>query len=122
MEISDYNPSCIIYVRDSKLRIRNYKNFLIYLTNYYYLINAIDKTNLTFEKLFRKLEILLQNKKNTDRKIAKSVQKDAKDIFKIIKFSKISKTSFKNIVSIVIEIVYKTEVFGNIGNIEIAHQ
>jgi len=57
-EIIDYNPSCIICAKDSKPRIRNYKNFLIYLTNHYYLTDATDKTNLIFEKLFKKLEIL----------------------------------------------------------------
>ncbi len=39
-EIIDYNSSYIIYAEDSKLRIRNYKNFLIYFINHYYLINT----------------------------------------------------------------------------------
>ncbi len=33
--IADFDPSCIYYVGDNKPRTRNYKNFLIYLTNYY---------------------------------------------------------------------------------------
>ncbi len=57
--ISDYDLLCIICVEDSKSRIRNYKNFLIYLTNHYYLTDVIDETNLTFEKFSKKLEILL---------------------------------------------------------------
>ncbi len=35
--VTDYDSSCIICVKDSKPRTRNYKNFLIYLINYYYL-------------------------------------------------------------------------------------
>ncbi len=109
-EIINYNPLCIIYIRDNKSRTRNYKNFLIYLTNYYYLTD-INETNLTFEKLSRKLKILLQNENSTDRKIVKSIQKNAKDIFKTIRLSRNLKISFKNIVSIVIGIVYRIEIF-----------
>ncbi len=57
--ITDFDLSYIICIRNSKLRTRNYKNFLIYLTNYYQLTDATDETNLTFEKFSRKLEILI---------------------------------------------------------------
>jgi len=33
--ITDFDLSYIYYAGDSKSRIRNYRNFLIYLTNYY---------------------------------------------------------------------------------------
>ena len=56
------------------------------------------------------------------KKIAKSVRKDIKDIFEIIKLSKTLKTLFKNTISIVIKITYRTEVFENVGNIEIVYQ
>ena len=113
---------CIIYARDSKSRIRNYKNFLIFFISYYYLTDAINKTNLTFEKFFRKLEILLQNKDSTERKIAKSTWKNTEDIFEIIRLSKRLKTLFKNTVSIIIGVAYRTEVFKNTYNIKITHQ
>ena len=58
-KIINYNPSYIICIKNNKLKIKNYKNFLIYLTNYYYLTDIIDKTNLTFKKFFKKLEIFL---------------------------------------------------------------
>ncbi len=57
--ISDFDPSCIYCAGDSKQRTRNYKNFLIYLTNHYQLIDTTDETNLTFKKFSRKLEIII---------------------------------------------------------------
>jgi len=33
--IADFDPSCIYCTGDNKLRTRNYRNFLIYLMNYY---------------------------------------------------------------------------------------
>jgi len=57
--IADFNPSCIYYARDNKLRTRNYRNFLIYLTNHYQLTDVIDEINLAFEKLLRRLEVLI---------------------------------------------------------------
>ncbi len=33
--IADFDPSCIYCARDNKSRARNYRNFIIYLTNYY---------------------------------------------------------------------------------------
>ncbi len=57
--IADYNPSYIYCAGDNKSRIRNYRNFLIYLTNHYQLTDVIDETNLVFEKLSRRLEVLI---------------------------------------------------------------
>ena len=57
--IADYDPSCIYCARDNKSRTRNYRNFLIYLTNHYQLTDIIDKTNLAFEKLSKRLEVLI---------------------------------------------------------------
>ncbi len=113
---------CIICAENSKPRIRNYKNFLIYFTNHYYLTDVTDKINLTFKKLFRKIEIFLQNKNNTEKEIAKNIRKDAKDIFEIVRLSRKSKTSFTDTVSIIIKVAYRTEIFENAENIEIAHQ
>ncbi len=71
--ISDYDPLYIYCAGDNKPRIRNYKNFLIYLINHYHLTDMTDETNLTFEKLSRKIKILLQNEKSIKREIAKSI-------------------------------------------------
>jgi len=57
--ITDFDLSCIYYAGDNKLKTRNYRNFLIYLTNYYQLTDVTDETNLTFEKFSRKIEILI---------------------------------------------------------------
>jgi len=57
--ITDFDPSYIICVRDNKSKTREYKNFLIYLINYYQLTDITDETNLTFEKFSRKIEILI---------------------------------------------------------------
>ncbi len=57
--ITDFDPLCIYCVRDSKSRIKNYKNFLIYLTNHYQLTDATDEMNLTFEKFSRRLKVLI---------------------------------------------------------------
>ncbi len=57
--IADFDPSCIYYTGNSKPKIRNYKNFLIYLTNHYQLTDMTNETNLTFEKFSRKIEILI---------------------------------------------------------------
>ncbi len=81
--IADFDLSCIYYTGDSKSRTRNYKNFLIYLTNYYQLTDVIDKTNLTFEKLSRRLEVLIQeSEEETNRKIAKSARKNVEKSLK----------------------------------------
>ena len=57
--IINYNLLYIICVKDNKTRIKQYKNFLIYLTNHYYLIDMTDEINLLFEKFLRKIEIFL---------------------------------------------------------------
>ncbi len=83
--IADFDPSCIYCAGNSKSRTRNYRNFLIYITNYYQLIDTIDKINLTFKKFSRKLEVLIQeSEKETDREIAKSVRKNAEEIFETV--------------------------------------
>ena len=120
--IIDFNLSCIYYVEDSKSRTRNYKNFLIYLTNHYRLTDVIDETNLTFEKFSRKIKILIQeNEEDDNRDIAKSIRKVAKEIFETVRFSKTSGTSLKDITSIIIGVAFETSVFGDTNNIEIAH-
>ena len=45
----DFDPSCIYYTGDNKARTRNYRNFLIYLTNYYQLTDVTDETNITLK-------------------------------------------------------------------------
>ena len=84
--ITDFDLSCLICVRDSKSRTRNYKNFLIYLTNHYQLTDVTDETNLIFEKFLRKIKILLQEREEDNNKdIARSARKDAEEIFKIVR-------------------------------------
>src|SRR6266536_3037504 len=71
--ITNFDLLYIYCVEDNKSRIRNYRNFLIYLTNHYQLINATDETNLAFEKLSRRLEVLIQeSEKETNNETAKS--------------------------------------------------
>ncbi len=121
--IADFDPSCIYCAGDSKSRTRNYRNFLIYLTNYYQLTDVTDETNLTFKKFSRRLEVLIQeSKEKTDREIAKSARKNAEKIFEIVRLGKTSKTSFNDTVSIVIGIAYRTDIFGDAKNIEVTHQ
>src|SRR6266496_936305 len=121
--IADFDLSCIYYTGDNKSRTRNYRNFLIYLTNYYQLTDITDETNLAFEKLSRRLEVLIQeSEKETNNEIAKSARKNAEEIFKTVRLSKIPKISFNNTVSILIGVAYGTNIFDNAGNIEIAHQ
>src|SRR6266498_1419633 len=119
----DFDPSCIYCTGNNKSRTRNYKNFLIYLINHYQLTDATDETNLIFEKFSRRLEILIQeNEEETDRETAKSAKKNAEEIFKTVRLSRTPKTSFSNTVSIVIGITYRTGVFEDAKNIEVAHQ
>ena len=107
--ISDFNSSCIICAKDSKQRTRNYKNFLIYLTNHYQLTDVTDETNLILEKFSKKLEILIQkNEEDNNRETAKSVRKDAESIFETVRLSRIPKTSFTDTVFIIIEVAYRT--------------
>src|SRR6266498_2369374 len=121
--IADYDPSCIYCAGDNKARTRNYKNFLIYLTNHYQLTDATDETNLVFEKLSRRLEVLIQeSEEETNNETAKSARRNAEEIFETVRLSKTPKTSFGNTVSILIGVAYRTNIFDNVGNIEIAHQ
>ncbi len=121
--IADFDLLCIYYAGDSKSRTRNYRNFLIYLTNHYQLTDITDETNLTFEKFSRRLEVFIQeSEKETDRETAKSAKKNAEEIFKTVRLSRTPKTSFSNTVSIVIGITYRTGVFEDAKNIEVAHQ
>src|SRR6266498_921510 len=121
--IADFDPSCIYYAGNNKSRIRNYRNFLIYLTNYYQLTDTTDETNLAFEKLSRRLEVLIQeNEKETNNETAKSTRRNAEEIFETVRLSKTPKISFNDTVSILIGVAYRTNIFDNAGNIELAHQ
>ena len=120
--IADFDPSCIYYAGDSKPRIRNYRNFLIYLTNYYKLTDTTDETNLVFEKLSRRLEVLIQeSKEEINNETAKSARKNAEEIFETVRLGRISKTSFNDMIFILIGVAYGTNIFDNAGNIELAH-
>ena len=121
--IADFDLSCIYYVGNSKSRTRNYKNFLIYLTNYYQLTDATDKTNIAFEKLSRRLEVLIQkSEKETNNEAAKSARRNVEKIFETVRLGRISKTSFNDMVSILIRVAYGTNIFDNANNIELAYQ
>src|SRR6266542_4738494 len=120
--IADYDPSCIYCAGDNKARTRNYKNFLIYLTNHYQLIDATDETNLAFEKLSRRLEVLIQeSEQEINNKTAKSARKNAEEIFETVRLSRIPKTSFNDTVSILIRVAYGTNIFRDTSRIELAH-
>ena len=121
--IADFDLLCIYYAGDNKSRTRNYRNFLIYLTNYYQLTDTTDKTNLAFEKLSKRLEVFIQeSEEETNRETAKSARKNIKEIFETVRLSRTPKTLFNNTVSILIGIAYRTNIFDNASNIEIAHQ
>src|SRR6266498_2642414 len=121
--IADFDPSCIYCTEDNKSRTRNYRNFLIYLMNYYQLTDAINETNLAFEKLSKRLEVLIQeSEEKTNNEIAKSTRKNAEKIFETVRLGRIPKTSFNDMVSILIGVAYGTNIFDNAGNIELAHQ
>ncbi len=121
--IADFDLSCIYYAEDNKSRTRNYRNFLIYLTNHYQLTDATDETNLTFEKLSRRLEVLIQeSEKETNRKTAKSARKNAEEIFETVRLGRTPKTSFNDTVSILIRVAYRTGIFRDVQNIEIVYQ
>src|SRR6266540_1427355 len=121
--IADFDLSCIYCAEDNKSRTRNYRNFLIYLTNHYQLTDATDETNLAFEKLSKRLEVLIQeSKEETNNETAKSARRNAEEIFETVRLGKTSKTSFNDTVSILIGIAYGTNIFDNAGNIELAYQ
>src|SRR6266508_3165654 len=114
--ISDFDPSCIYCAGDNKARTRNYRNFLIYLTNHYQLTDVIDETNITFEKLFRRLEVLIQeSEEETNKEIAKSARKNVEEIFETVKLGRTPKTSFNDTVSILIEVTYGTKIIADTG-------
>src|SRR6266498_2125330 len=121
--IADFDPSCIYCAGDNKLRTRNYRNFLIYLTNHYQLTDVTDKTNITFEKLSRRLEVLIQeSEEKTNKEIAKSARKNAEELLETVRLGRTSKISFNDMVSILIGVAYGTNVFDNARNIELAYQ
>src|SRR6266542_6710188 len=122
-KIADFDPLCIYCVGDNKSRTRNNRNFLIYLINYYQLTDATDETNLVFEKLSRRLEVLIQeSKEEINNETAKSARKNAEEIFETVRLGRTPKTSFNDTVFILIKIAYGTNIFDNARNIEIAHQ
>src|SRR6266542_1079820 len=121
--IADYDPSCIYYAGDNKARTRNYKNFLIYLTNHYQLTDATDEMNLAFEKLSRRLEVLIQeSEEETNNETAKSARRNTEEIFKTVRLGRTPKTSFNDTVFILIGVAYGTNIFDKASNIEITHQ
>src|SRR6266508_604253 len=121
--ITDFDLSCIYCAGDNKSRTRNYRNFLIYLTNYYQLTDTTDETNLAFEKLSRRLEVFIQeSEEETNKETAKSARKNAKEIFETVRLGRTPKTSFNDMVSILIGVAYGTNIFDNASNIELAHQ
>src|SRR6266496_6675833 len=121
--IIDFDSSCIYCAEDNKPRTRNYRNFLIYLTNHYQLTDTTDETNITFEKLSRRLEVLIQeSEEETNNETARSARKNAEEIFETVRFNKTPKTSFNDTVSILIGVAYGTNIFDNARNIELAHQ
>src|SRR6266511_3196443 len=121
--IADFDLSCIYCAGNNKSRTRNYRNFLIYLTNHYQLTDTTDKTNLAFEKLSRRLEILIQeSEEETNNETAKSARKNAEEIFETVRLGRTPKTSFNDTVFILIGVAYGTNIFDNARNIELAHQ
>src|SRR6266540_1958762 len=121
-KIADFDPSCIYCAGDNKSRTRNYRNFLIYLTNHYQLTDTTDETNITFEKLSRRLEVLIQeSEEETNQETARSTRKNAEEIFETVRLGRTPKTSFNDTVSILIEVTYGTKIFADTGNIEVVY-
>ncbi len=82
-----------------------------------------DETNLAFEKLSRRLEVLIQeSEEETNNETAKSARKNAEEIFETVRLGKTPKISFNDTVSILIGVAYGTNIFDNAGNIELTHQ
>src|SRR6266498_4636414 len=79
--IVDFDPSYIYCAGDNKSRTRNYRNFLIYLTNYYQLTDMTDETNLAFEKLSRRLEVLIQESEKETTTKQQKVQEETRRKF-----------------------------------------
>ncbi len=123
VNIIDFDSLCIYYTGDSKSRTRNYKKFLIYLTNHFQLTDATDETNLTFEKFSRRIEVLIQeSEEETNKETVKSARKNAEEIFETVRLDKTPRISFNDTVFIVIKVAYGTDVFEEANNIEIAYQ
>src|SRR6266498_5616437 len=121
--ITDFDSSCIYCAGNNKPRTRNYKNFLIYPTNHYQLTDITDETNLAFEKLSRRLEVLIQeSEKEINNETAKSARRNTEEIFETVRLGKTPKISFNDKVSILIRVAYGTNIFNNASNIELAHQ
>ena len=53
------------YVGKNKVKFRAYKNFQIYLANYWKLLDTINNTNEDFEKLKTKISTYKDNITNT---------------------------------------------------------
>ncbi len=53
--------------------------------------------------------------------MVRNAKRNAQDIFEIIRLGRTLKISFNDIVSIIIEVAYGTEVFERKNNIKIAH-
>src|SRR6266498_4705664 len=86
-------------------------------------MNTWDKINLTFKKFSRRLEVLIQeSEEETDREMARSARKNTEKIFETVRLSRTPKTPFNDTVSILIRVAYKTGVFEDVKNIEVAHQ
>src|SRR6266496_820590 len=84
--IADFDLSYIYCAGDNKSRTRNYRNFLIYLTNHYQLTDVTDETNLAFEKLSRRLETQTQESEtDVNNDIAKSGRRNAEKIFETVR-------------------------------------
>src|SRR6266542_5176131 len=110
--IADFDLSCIYCAGNNKSRTRNYRNFLIYLTNYYQLTDITDETNITFEKLLRRLEVFIQeSEEETNHETARSARKNAEEIFETVRLGRISKTSFNDMIFILIGVAYGTNIF-----------
>ena len=121
--ITDFDLSYIYCAGNNKSRTKNYRNFLIYLTNHYQLTDTTNEMNLAFKKLSRRLEILIQeSEEETNKETAKNARKNAKEIFETIRLGRTPKTLFNDTVFILIGIAYETNIFENASNIEIAHQ
>src|SRR6266542_5236755 len=115
--IADFDPSCIYCAGNSKPRTRNYRNFLIYLINYYQLTDTTDETNITFEKLSRRLEVLIQeSEEKTNKETAKSARRNVEELLETVRLSRTPRILFNDMVSILIGVAYGTNVFENAGN------
>ena len=63
-----------------------------------------------------------ESEEENNQETARNARKNVEEIFETVRLNRIPKTSFNNTVSILIEVAYRTNIFKNAGNIEIAHQ